>query len=505
MAIFAGASVTTGCASKPEVPDERTAVTPPGSQTSARPDAGHGPAAPTDQVASAAPGIQFENTTVVKPAPWREETIATVNNRKPVSISMGELVGPLIEAHGLEMLLNIVQRDLAKQGADEAHIAVSSEDFKAERERLLGLLFQELDSTVQEQIDKAQKANKPQEVKRLQSEKEVERQQLLKQYFEQKHLTETDFDILVQTRTYLRKIAEPKIDGPPSKITEAMLRAEFAARFGEKVRVRHIQLKRPQDATLVMQRLAAGEKFENVASEMSTNPQTAALGGALLPFNRDAPLPKVFKDVAFDLKVGQVSDLVNADDTYQLIKLEERIMPKAVVYEQQRDSLYHDVHEQMVQAVEGQLQKQIALAIKESLKVSEPVLNKQLQDRLNDLNATARGREAAEQEMARERDRLRLEEELRARREGATQPSTTQPTASPPPVTAPILPQPSSAPPPPPRVAPTPPVPAPASSPAVAPTQALPAPPPTRPSAPATAPSARAAAARLTPSATRPG
>jgi parvulin-like peptidyl-prolyl isomerase len=501
MAVIAG---LTGCASRNDLPDPGSSpVAPP-----AGPVAAPSPSDPAGtgadhnvRVASSAQGSPNESITAVKPAPWQEAPIATVNKRSPIAISMGELVQPLIEAHGLDLLLNIVQRDLAKQGADEAHIAVTSDDFKAERERTLGLLFKKLDDEMQDKIDQAEKAKKPDEVKRLQDEKALERQQLLKQIYEQRHLTATDFDILIQTNTYLRKIAEPTLKG---QITDEILRAEFAARFGEKVRVRHIELKRPQDQIEVRRRLAAGEKFEDVARELSTNPETRALGGELLPFTREASYPKVFKEVAFALKVGEVSDLVNVGDTWQIIKLEERMMPKAVVFEQQRDILFNDVHEHMIEGVIVRMRTQIGEAIKNSLKISDPVMEKQFQERVDELNATIKGKEAAEQEMDKDRDRLRVEEEIRARQQAATQPSTTRPAA--PAATQPVT-APAAAPAPRP-VAPAPvvPAPAPVAPPPVAPPPATAPLVPTAPlTRPATAPAAPRAALHAAPPATKPG
>ena len=433
MAVTAG---LTACASRSDMPDPGSSPVAPVGPVVAQPaaDPPANGAAPNVRVALG-PGAPAESTTAVKPAPWGDAPLATVNNRRPITISMGELVQPLIEAHGLDLLLNIVQRDLAKQGADEIRMIVTADDFKIERERTLGVLFKQLDDQFQDKIDQAEKAKKPEEVKKLQDERALERQQLLKQIYEQRHLTPTDFDILIQTNTYLRKIAEPAIK---DKITDEMLHTEFAARFGEKVRVRHIELQRPQDQLEVRRRLAAGEKFEDVAYELSTNPETKALKGELLPFTREASFPKVFKEVAFSLKVGEISDLVNVGDTWQLIKLEERIMPKAVVFEQQRDILFQDVHERMLEGVIVQMRAQIGEAIKNSLKITDPVMSKQFQDRLNELNATIKGKEAAEQEMGREHERLRLEEEQRARQRAASQPSTTQPAATAPAATQPV-------------------------------------------------------------------
>jgi parvulin-like peptidyl-prolyl isomerase len=66
-----------------------------------------------------------------------------------------------------------------------------------------------------------------------------------------------------------------------------------------------------------------GADFAEVAREHSHCP-SAAKGGELDPFNRDAFLAEEFKEAAFKLKPGEVSDIVKTDFGFHLIKVEER-------------------------------------------------------------------------------------------------------------------------------------------------------------------------------------
>ena len=49
-------------------------------------------------------------------------------------------------------------------------------------------------------------------------------------------------------------------------------------------------------------------------------------------------VPQVFKDTAFALKNGEVSDPVQADNAYHIIKVENRIAPKVVKFEDVKET-----------------------------------------------------------------------------------------------------------------------------------------------------------------------
>ena len=68
---------------------------------------------------------------------------------------MKQLIGPLIEAHGLNMLVNLVQLEMARQDAVKAGVTVSAADFQEERQQTLDKLFKESDDKTQDQIDAA--------------------------------------------------------------------------------------------------------------------------------------------------------------------------------------------------------------------------------------------------------------------------------------------------------------------------------------------------------------
>ena len=73
----------------------------------------------------------------------------------------------------------------------------------------------------------------------------------------------------------------------------------------------------------VLKRVKAGEDFAKLAEEFSTDPGSKVKGGDLGWFAAGAMVPE-FEKVAFALKPGQVSEIVETKFGFHIIKLEER-------------------------------------------------------------------------------------------------------------------------------------------------------------------------------------
>lgn len=78
---------------------------------------------------------------------------------------------------------------------------------------------------------------------------------------------------------------------------------------------------RPQ-AEALLERIRAGEDFAALAKEYSQDPGSASRGGDLGFFGRGTMVP-AFEDVAFSLKVGEVSGLVQSQFGFHIIRVEE--------------------------------------------------------------------------------------------------------------------------------------------------------------------------------------
>jgi len=109
--------------------------------------------------------------------------------------------------------------------------------------------------------------------------------------------------------------------------------------FGPKAEVhaRHILIKAtPQDSDMqkaealkkaqeALARAKGGEPFEKVAKEVSQDPGSAPQGGDLGWFGQGQMVPQ-FDQAVFSLKPGQISDVVQTEYGYHVIKLEDTRM-----------------------------------------------------------------------------------------------------------------------------------------------------------------------------------
>jgi len=91
----------------------------------------------------------------------------------------------------------------------------------------------------------------------------------------------------------------------------------------EQVRVRRIVLETEEEAEAIRERLEAGEDFATLAQELSIDEATKENGGDMgwMAFDeRDIS----FSAMAFQLEVGEISQVIETARGYEILKLEEK-------------------------------------------------------------------------------------------------------------------------------------------------------------------------------------
>lgn len=88
--------------------------------------------------------------------------------------------------------------------------------------------------------------------------------------------------------------------------------------MANEVHCAHILVKTEKEAQAVMQRLERGEKFANVAREISLCP-SGKRGGDLGTFGRGR-MVKEFEEAAFALQKGQISPIVRTKFGYHIVR-----------------------------------------------------------------------------------------------------------------------------------------------------------------------------------------
>ncbi len=150
---------------------------------------------------------------------------------------------------------------------------------------------------------------------------------------------------------YLRRVVE-------ERLTDAAVQAAYDARYGatppvREVRASHILVSEEAKAQELRAEIEAGADFADLAREHGTD-GTRNTGGDLGFFTRDVMVAP-FADAAFAMEVGAVSQPVQTQFGWHLIKLtESREQPKPTLDEVRAD-LEEDLGQEIVQAALDEL------------------------------------------------------------------------------------------------------------------------------------------------------
>ncbi|MFQ6015384.1 MAG: peptidylprolyl isomerase [Anaerolineae bacterium] len=98
--------------------------------------------------------------------------------------------------------------------------------------------------------------------------------------------------------------------------------AEKIPTVDEQVHARHILVESEEEAKTVLERLQQGEDFAEVAAEVSKDEATKENGGDLGWFPRGQMTP-VFEEAAFTLQPGELSEPIQTQYGFHIIRLEE--------------------------------------------------------------------------------------------------------------------------------------------------------------------------------------
>lgn len=99
-----------------------------------------------------------------------------------------------------------------------------------------------------------------------------------------------------------------------------------------------VKAKAREKAEGLLHEVREGGDFATLAKENSADYYSAVQGGELPPFGRGR-MVKPFEDAAFGLKVGQISDLVETEFGYHIIKVLEHRDPNTVSFEQAKNQI----------------------------------------------------------------------------------------------------------------------------------------------------------------------
>ncbi len=156
----------------------------------------------------------------------------------------------------------------------------------------------------------------------------------------------------------------------------------------EERRASHILINAPKDmpaaerakakekaTALLAQVRKAPDSFADVARKNSQDAGSAPAGGDLDFFARGA-MVKPFEDAAFSMKKGDISDLVESDFGYHIIKLVDLKSPKQKSFEELKPSIEADLLNQQAQRKYADIAETFTNAVYEQSDTYKPIAEK---------------------------------------------------------------------------------------------------------------------------------
>ncbi len=327
------ATLTTGACNKPD-----HAAAPTVRQRIAQEEDAAAPGATTQ------PAAQSPDPTPSGPA------VAWVND---VPIERQALSRLLWESRGLALLQQLVLRDVARQEAERLELSLTPE--AVDREYDLTLQADRFNGDDPQSLTPAR------------------REQLIDEWTRTRGVTRRELAIAMERQAFLRQMAKDRIT-----ITEAMLRREFARVHGEKVEVRHIQIDAPRTWPQIEQRIKMGEDFADLVADYSQNRLSRQDRGLLPPFTADDPgVPAAFAEVAFALEPGQISNPIETQGSYHVLRLERRIPADDLTFDQTEEELRQNLHARLL--AEGMESLGQQLLSRSKLQIEDRLLRRQYQ------------------------------------------------------------------------------------------------------------------------------
>ena len=119
------------------------------------------------------------------------------------------------------------------------------------------------------------------------------------------------------------------------KVTDEEIKSRYITMY-ESVRLRHFFTKDRKKGEMIINAVKKNADFTNFIENESEDADEIKKKGGDVGFKRRGELPKEIADVAFGMKEGEISELINTVHGFHIIKLEERRTPDEKISEKER-------------------------------------------------------------------------------------------------------------------------------------------------------------------------
>lgn len=193
----------------------------------------------------------------------------------------------------------------------------------------------------------------------------LEEDSVKKGYFETAGATEAFIKDQIQINMYIKAFQDIVYKEASENKTKL---DELYASERVLVKARHILLEDQATAQAIKAKLDAGEDFNTLAIENSKDPGSSSEGGDLGYFGRNAMVSE-FSKVAFSLEIGAVSDPVQTEHGFHIIKVEDALTVNQMIEAGKTESEINEQKEQIIVALAQQLYVEKIDALKAEAKI----------------------------------------------------------------------------------------------------------------------------------------
>jgi foldase protein PrsA len=165
---------------------------------------------------------------------------------------------------------------------------------------------------------------------------------------EQSGISQADIETDIVNYLKIKKLLESKIDITDEEMKTYFEENKESYNEAEQVEASHILVADEATAKEVKEKLTAGEDFASLAKEYSTDTSNAESGGEL-GFFAKGEMATEFENAAFSMNIGDISEPIQTDFGYHIIKVTDKKEAKEAVYEDHKEEIKQTLFDQEVQ------------------------------------------------------------------------------------------------------------------------------------------------------------
>ena len=292
--------------------------------------------------AASARGPRQAGSTASTPATGTSQmrVVATVNHEE---ITRTDLARECLTHYGEKVLERVVNKYLIMQECQRRGISVTQAEVKAEIERIAGTCSVPVD-------------------------------QLLKVLEEERGITAEQYsNDVIWVMQALRKLAGDRLEVSQDELVE-----QYEAQYGPAVKARLIVCGDRRTAESVRAEAAANpDRFGELAKSNSVDVSSASVDGIIQPIRKHVG-HKEIEEVAFRMKKGEISPVIQVGDQYAILKCEGQLPSQRVTFEQAKMGMIETIHNSKTHQLTNEILRQLQKGADVKNVLNTPELRRQM-------------------------------------------------------------------------------------------------------------------------------